>query len=82
MFLGFGFEEQNMRFFRSLDPYEKRIFCTTMGKGKQNELAIEENLREMMKVEGAIAMVDGKAKELFLTYYHPIGRAVGSLPVN
>ena len=82
LFLGFGFEEQNMRFFRSPQSYAKRIFCTTVGKGRQNELAISKSLMEMMGVDDDIGMIGGKAKRLFSEFYHPIGRAVGSLPVT
>ncbi|MBE0553251.1 MAG: hypothetical protein IH625_06125 [Rhodobacteraceae bacterium] len=80
IFLGFGFEEQNMRFFRCKDSYSKHVFATTMGKGKANEAAIEESLIELVNLEANVHMVSGKAKALFSTFHHAIGRAIGSTP--
>lgn len=82
LFLGFGFEEQNLRFFRAPQSYTKKIFATTMGKGKPNEAAIEQNLRDTMTVEGEVFTVSDKSIHLFWTYYHSVGRAVGSLPTT
>lgn len=76
-FLGFGFEEQNMRFF-SKQAVPKSVFATLMGQEKPNAEFLTLDLKNRFQTH-VVGTVDGKAKQLFKEHYFPITRAVGSL---
>lgn len=78
LFLGFGFEEQNMRFFGG-SANEKRVFATVFGQSVPNTVHIDGILSERYSRASKVNIFGGKAKGLFEDYYHPITSAVGSL---
>lgn len=79
LFLGFGFEEQNMRFFKNQNR-AKSVFATLMGVEEANADHIKRMLRFKFNVAQDIGSVNGTSKRLFDCYYHPLTSAVGSLP--
>jgi NAD-dependent SIR2 family protein deacetylase len=77
--IGFGFEEQNMRFFR-FDQLRKSVFATLLGMSRDNA----EHLTEILsggssKLKPRAMVVDGAAKKLFSDLYFPFTKAVGSI---
>lgn len=79
IFLGFGFEEQNMRFFPK-QANGKHVFATMLGASEANKKYLENMMRERFSLNGEVGVVRGVSKQLFKEYYHPITAAVGSLP--
>ncbi|MFN0114907.1 MAG: hypothetical protein ACKVPY_09550 [Paracoccaceae bacterium] len=79
VFLGFGFEEQNMRFFENVSG-SKNVFATMYGQSKENSNYLDGYLSQMFACKpGGYYSVDDKAAQMFRRCYHPITRAVGSL---
>ena len=79
LFLGFGFEEQNMRFF-SRGGDSKKVFATLYGQKPQNrDFLIDDLGIRFSKIDKSVFHVDGKASDLFSDCYHPLTRAVGSI---
>lgn len=81
LFLGFGFEEQNMRFFDSLSGMRK-VFATTFGQSEANKDHLRNLLAKKLsrgrKEEVHLGSV--KCKTLFSDFSQPLASAVGSLP--
>ncbi len=79
IFLGFGFEEQNMRFF-DVSGENKKVFATLYGLSVQNQSFVTDYLNNQFSNSlRSVQYVDGKSSKLFDDCYHPITRAVGSL---
>lgn len=79
IFLGFGFEEQNMKYFDGKWS-NKRVFATVFGMSPQNGAFIGEALTKRFSNIGRLVYtVDGKSRKLITDLYHPLTAAVGSL---
>lgn len=78
IFLGFGFEEQNMRFFGSRIQ-DKRVFATVKGMSFQNIGHIEGRLSLFCSPNVDAVCVDGTAADLFISNYFPITEAIGTV---
>lgn len=79
-FIGFGFEEQNMRFFNRQGKY-KTVFSTVFNMSEQNKSFLIKKMFNHFEVLEAndIFLVPGKAKKLFEDCYFPLTSAVGSI---
>ena len=79
VFLGFGFEEQNMRFFKKRSS-NKNVFSTLLGVSPQNRDFLEKELARRFSFDArSVFYVDGKSERLFIDCSHELNRAVGSL---
>ena len=79
LFFGFGFEEQNMRFFQG-NYDNKKLFATLYGVSKPNTEFLRDQLTQQYSFNGRwVYTCDGTAKKLISEYYHPMTKAVGSL---
>lgn len=81
VFLGFGFEEQNMRFFQGHSlGYDKSVFATVMGLSDVNKKHVEDELGDLFSPNARrVYTFDGKSKALIEEFYRPLTKAVGSL---
>lgn len=80
VFLGFGFEEQNMRFFQPNTIRGRSIFATTFGFSDENKSFIKHSLAtKFTSNHERVWIVQGRSKKLFDDCYHPLTHAVGSL---
>lgn len=80
VFLGFGFEEQNMRFFKRFQG-RKNVFATAYGMSYENQEFIRDFLKRFASRNGLekVYLSDDKAKQFIEKFYHPLTRAVGSI---
>lgn len=79
IFLGFGFEEQNMRFFEERSS-GKKIFCTLMGMSDVNRGFICDGLvARFSSIDNWVYPVVGPSGQLFRDCYFPLTSAVGSI---
>lgn len=79
IFLGFGFEEQNMRFFEGRSS-KKKIFCTLMGISDVNRDFIRDSLAaRFSSTDSWVYPVAGPSRQLFRDCYFPLTSAVGSI---
>jgi len=79
IFLGFGFEEQNMRFFEGKWD-SKRVFATTLGMSDPNQVFIKEKLTNQFSDSArSVFTLKGKSRALLSDLYHPLTSAVGSI---
>lgn len=82
IFLGFGFEEQNMRFFDHRHQ-GKRVFATLYGMSQPNQTAINTMLhKRFCNAHEEPMTANLGCRALFVDYYHPITSAVASLPIR
>jgi hypothetical protein len=77
-FLGFGFEEQNMRFFTEGFRHHD-VFATAFGLGKANTEFLTKRLTQFSITKKSVYVVNGKCKELFSEFYMPLAHAVGTV---
>lgn len=80
LFLGFGFEEQNMRFFAN-NPKRALTFATLYGMSEPNTKYLREYLakRFCRGLQDQVGTVNGKCGKLLSDFYHPLTSAVGSI---
>lgn len=81
IFLGFGFEEQNMRFFERKVRTPIPVFATQFGMSPSNEDFIDKELAARF-AKGQLDFVrstNGKSRALITDHYHSLTRAVGSV---
>ncbi len=80
-FFGFGFEEQNMKYFEGQGRWiTKKVFATTFGMSQQNGNFIKEKLANQFSSIGRfVHSYDGKSKGMISDLYHPLAEAVGSI---
>lgn len=82
IFLGFGFEEQNMRFFIKNSkggPGFKKLFATMFGFSDQNVSHLDNLLSNKFSGGQSVGVTKGTAQKLFEDYQFPISSAIGSL---
>lgn len=82
IYLGFGFEEQNVRFLGSGGP-GSRVFATVYDMSDPNQKAVTDSIRRMhginrANVDNFIDVVPGKCAKLFSEHYFAIASAIGS----
>lgn len=77
-FLGFGFEEQNMRFFTEGFRHHD-VFATAFGLGKANTDFLNRRLTRFSSTKKSVYVINGKCKELFSEFYMPLAHAIGTV---
>jgi SIR2-like domain len=77
-FLGFGFEEQNMRFFTEGFRHHD-VFATAFGFGKANTDFLTKRLMRFSSTKKSVHVINGKCKEVFSEFYMPLAHAIGTV---